>query len=192
MKIRVPMLLLIAFSSVSPALSQGTEIVKDANMVQFEPGYVSHPAKSSVESDMAFFKALSTLESKNQGSGVEENFKKFIENPDKYLALLTKKYLFTVDHSPVWIIEFGAAAECAKKSDWNSCRLAATTGIDDKADEPVLFFLRAIAYKKLNKNELSFADLERLYAIKSRRKDIQDHNKYYQPEERDFFNFLLI
>lgn len=148
--------------------------------------------KTSVDSDEAFLKALSAMETKNQGADVEANFKRFLENPDKYLSLLTKKYLFNVEHSPAWRNEFGAAAEYAKKNDWKSCRLAATMGLNYKADEPVLFFLRAIAHKKLNENELSIADLEGLYTVKSQRKDIQDHNKYYESEERDFFNFLLI
>lgn len=156
------------------------------------PITVQTHVKYNVESDDAFFKALSTLESENHGSGVEENFKKFLENPEKYLSLLTKKYLFNVEHSPMWREEFGAAAESAKKNDWKSCSFAATKGLNYKADEPVLIFLRAIARKKLNENEQSIADLERLYTVKSQRKDIQDHNKFYEPEERDFFNFLLI
>lgn len=44
MKCKVPVLLLIALSSLSPALSQGTESVKEQNTVQLEPGDVNHSA----------------------------------------------------------------------------------------------------------------------------------------------------
>lgn len=46
MKIRVPILLLIAFASLSPALAQSANSAKDQNMVQTAPGYVNHPALS--------------------------------------------------------------------------------------------------------------------------------------------------
>lgn len=146
----------------------------------------------NVNSEEGYYQAVATLEKKHAGVQVETTLKKFLENPDKYLTLLTKKYLFRTEHSAHWFDKFAEAAEYAKKSDWKSCELAATKGLNEKADEPVLIFLRAVAHKKLNKNTESLSDLSYLCSVKANRNIDQDWNKHYEPEEREFFDFLLI
>ena len=147
---------------------------------------------SNVDSEEAFFGALSALETENQNAGVEGNFKKFIADPDKYLNLMSKKYLFRTEHSPSWLNNFCVAAEFAKKRDWKASEKAATEGLKYKPEEPALIFLRAVAFKELNSNALSLVELKRLYVAKSKKEFPKDWNKFYEPDEREFFNFLML
>lgn len=164
----------------------------EESLIQLEEKAQSSVHQKDIAEEEGFYKALSALEASNPGTFVETNFKKFLEKPDLYLSFLTKKYLFNVMHAPMWSEEIGAASESAKKNDWKSCQLAATRGLAEKADVPVLLFLRAIAEKKLNENKLCLSDLERLYAIKSKKDLNKNINSSDNPEEKEFFDFLLL
>jgi len=184
-------LLLIAFSFLSPAWAQ----VEPDHGHQVSKKIEALAKNYDLDSDIGYFQALSALEEEqrlHQGVAVKANFTRFLENPDKYLALLTKKYLFRTDHSERWFNSFAEAAEYAKKGDWSSCEIAAGKGLIEKPDEPVLIFLQAVAHKKLNQNKLSLSDLNHLCSIKENRKIDPDWNKYREQEEREFFDFLLI
>lgn len=145
-----------------------------------------------LNSDVGYFQALSTLEKENPDGLVEVNIKGFLENSENRLSLLTKKYLFRTEHSENWVNLLADASESAKKEDWKSCEVSATKGLREKQDAPVFIFLRAVARKKLNENELSLTDLDYLYLVRKSRKWDPDWNKYRGQEEREFFNFLMI
>jgi hypothetical protein len=148
--------------------------------------------QNDIATDGEFFKTLSTMESNSFGASVEENFKKVLEKPSTYLGYLTKKYQFLVEHAPFWYGQIGAASESAKKADWAACRTEASKGLKEKPDSPALLLLRAVAEKNLNKNEDALLDLRQLYIVKAKKEQNKKVNSFYQKDEREFFDFLLL
>lgn len=166
MKTRVSILLFIAFSSLQPALSKGTETMKEAKLMQ-----VADIGRKRYVPDVSIYNiCITKLREKYRDEAVFAAFDAAEGNTKKLLEELSKECIGST-HSSEWVTHCQNAVMAAKKENWLEARNQLSIALGLKRDLQDWLLMKAVADHKTGALDATVEDLENLCKIRKEKTD---------------------